>query len=880
MRVYELARKYKLSSEEMVQLLQELQFAVNNHMVAASDEMIAAVAGHFSKKAKPAAAGKAAAPSKPAVGGRPVAAATPAPAPQAPDQEAAKRRPSGLKTNLQSRLDVVKKRLQMKEEMDRQKHEMLKHVVSAPERKTDPIRVAEAPAERVAEPEKPATLSEAPREGVPAEAATAQATPTTAPGATPGAPKEAVRARIREGELFRPKLVTAAPGKQPDAAKAPAAAAAPSEQKKPSVQTLLEAEGLKKRRRKKKKTREVTVDRRAVEATLKKTIAAMDGAKKKRRRREQAEGDEEFVAPSKEIVVSEFLTVAELANQIDRRPSEVVAKLMELGQMATINQRLDFETIETVALEFDYGVRMAEDEAHDAVDEEDETASLKPRPPVVTVMGHVDHGKTKLLDYIRKSNVIAGEAGGITQHIGAYNVATKDGGRVAFLDTPGHEAFSAMRARGAQVTDCVILVVSAVESVMPQTVEAIDHAKAAGVPIIVAINKIDLPDANPDKVRQQLTEYGLVPEEWGGNTIMVNISAKTGEGVDKLLEMITLQTELLELKANPDRLALGRVLEAELDKGKGPLVNALIQRGTLHVGDPIVVGPYLGRVRALLDEREKRLTEAGPATAVQIIGVSGVPQAGDSIVAYASESEAQRIAQKRAAIKREQDIRHKAGATVGDWARRIAEGEIKELKLVIKGDVDGSVEALSDTLERIEHPEVKVNVIHRGVGRPNESDVLLAAASEAIIIAFHVVPDVIARETAQRERVAIREYDIIYEAEEEIKKLLEGMLGMDVHEEVAARVEVRELFKVPKVGTVAGCYVLEGTVKRGGRVRIVREGRILNTDTVATLRRFKDDAREVAAGYECGIKLANFSDLKVRDQFEMLEEVQVARTLA
>jgi translation initiation factor IF-2 len=880
MRVYELARKYKLSSEEMVQLLQELQYAVNTHMAATTEEMAAAVAGHFSKKAKPAAPGKAAVAGKPGAVGKPQAVPQAPAAPEAPEQDGTKRRATGqLKTNLQSRLDLVKKRLQMKEEMDRQKQEMLKHVVSAPERKTDPIRVAEAPAERIAEPERPAPPIEAPHEAATAEAKVETKPAAAAPGAQPEAPKEAVRARIREGELFRPKLVTAAPGKQPEPAKAAAPATA-SEPKKPSVQTLLEAEGLKKRRRKKKKTREVSVDRKAVEATLKKTIAAMDGSKKKRRRREQEEGGDEFVAPSKEIVVSEFLTVAELANQLDRRPSEVVAKLMELGQMATINQRLDFETIETVALEFDYGVRMAEDEALDASEETDEAESLKPRPPVVTIMGHVDHGKTKLLDYIRKSNVIAGEAGGITQHIGAYNVATKDGGRVTFLDTPGHEAFSAMRARGAQVTDCVVLVVSAVESVMPQTVEAIDHAKAAGVPIIVAINKIDLPDSNPDKVRQQLTEYGLVPEEWGGNTIMVNISAKMGDGVDKLLEMIALQTELLELKANPDRLALGRVIEAELDKGKGPVVNALIQRGTLRVGDPIVVGPYMGRVRAMLDEREKRLTEAGPATAVQLLGVSGVPQAGDSIVAYGSESEAQRVAQQRAAIKREQDIRHKAGATVGDWARRIAEGEIKELKLIIKGDVDGSVEALSDTLERIEHPEVKVNVIHRGVGRPNESDVLLAAASEAMIVAFHVVPDAIARETAAREHVAIREYDIIYEAEQEIKKLLEGMLGMDVHEEVAARVEVRELFKVPKVGTVAGCYVLEGAVKRGGRVRIVREGRILNTDTVATLRRFKDDAREVSAGYECGIKLANFSDLKVGDQFEMLEEVQVARTLA
>jgi len=866
MRVYELARKYKMSSEEMVNLLTTMEFAVKNHMSKATDEMIDAVAVHFGKKAKPAA---------------------PAAEPEAP----AKKRSSGqLKTNLQSRLELVKKRLQMREEMARQKAELLKNVVSAPERKTEPMRpegeepeveeaeaakpteveadaVAESPAEpETAESESPAVEKEAPKE--------AEAAPT-------GAEKPAVRPRIREGELFRPKLVSAAPPPQPK----PAKSAGPGRvaDLKKDVRPLGDQprSGGKRRKRKKGKRREATVDRKAVEANIKKTMAAMDsGTKKRRRRRDRAEGDEGFDEPLQEIVVSEFLTVAELANQLERRPSEVVAKLMELGQLATINQRLDFETIETVALEFDREVRRAEDEAMEVVEEEDPEETLQPRPPVVTIMGHVDHGKTSLLDYIRKSNVIAGEAGGITQHIGAYNVEIKDGGRITYLDTPGHEAFSAMRARGAQVTDCVVLVVAATESVMPQTIEAIDHAKAAGVPIIVAVNKIDLPEANPEKVRQQLTDHGLVPEEWGGKTIMVDISAKTGEGIDKLQEMISLQTDLLELRARPDRLAVGRVLEAELDRGKGPIVNALIQRGTLKVGDPVVVGPFMGRVRALLDERERRVESAGPATAIQLLGVSGVPQAGDSLVAYATDEEAQRVSQNRAAIKREQDIRHKAGATVKDWADRIADGEVKELKIVIKGDVGGSVEALADTLQRIQHPEVKVNVIHRGVGRVSESDVLLAAASDAIIVAFHVVPDAKARETAHREQVAIREYDIIYEAEQEIKNLLEGMLGVDVHDEVIGRVEVRELFKVPKIGTVAGCYVLEGVVRRGGRVRIVREGRVLNTDTVATLRRFKDDAREVAAGFECGVRLTNFSDLKVGDQFEVLEEVQVARTLA
>ncbi len=689
--------------------------------------------------------------------------------------------------------------------------------------------------------------------------------------AAEGAPtQETIRPTIREGELFRPKLVTAAPDRTAERKPAPP--------NKPAGQTYV-TQG-RRRKKRKKKDHDAVVDRKAVEATLKRTMASLDGSTtRKKRRKDRDESGEEFESPSRVVLVSEFMTVAELANHLERRPSEVVAKLMELGQMATINQRLDFDTIEMVALEFDYGVKAAEDEALDTMEEEDPPETLKPRPPVVTVMGHVDHGKTSLLDHIRKTNVIAGEAGGITQHIGAYNVVTTSGARVTFLDTPGHEAFSAMRARGAQVTDCVVLVVSATEGVMPQTVEAIDHAKAAGVPILVAVNKMDLPDANPERVRQMLTEYGLVPEAWGGQTIFVDLSAKTGQGVDRLEELLVLQTELLELKANPDRLATGRVLEAELDKGKGPVVNALIERGTLRVGDPVVAGPFEGRVRALLDERENRLTECLPGTAVQILGLGGVPQAGDSLVAYATDEEAHRVAQSRSAIKREQDIRHKAGASVGDWARRIAEGEIKELKIIIKGDVGGSVEALSDTLERIEHPEVKVHVIHRGVGMVTESDVLLATASDALVLAFHVIPDSKARETAAREQVIIREYNVIYEAEEDIKKLLEGMLGMDVHQEVRGRVEVRELFKVPKVGTIAGCYVLDGSVRRGARVRVVRDGVIVHEDSVETLRRFKDDAREVAAGFECGIRLGNFQDVKVGDRFEVLVEVQVARTL-
>jgi translation initiation factor IF-2 len=831
MRVYELAKKHKMTSEELLKVLAAADVVVKNHMSSVTDEMLAALNARL----------------------RPQAQA------KADSGESAKKRePGKLQSNLQDRLTLVKARMQKREEMNRQKAELLKNVVSAPERRTDPGR------------------TEAPRREEGASPAATDAPPPSSSPRTdvPGQPPEAIRANIREGELFRPKLVTAAPDRpveRPvDRKQAP---------NKPAGQTYVTPG--RRRKKRKKKTHEAVVDRKAVEATLKRTMASLDGSTTKRKRRSKDRDDAggEFIEPSKVVLVSEFMTVAELANHLERRPSEVVAKLMELGQMATINQRLDFDTIEMVALEFDYGVRKAEDKALEVMEEQDPVETLKSRPPVVTVMGHVDHGKTSLLDFIRHANVIAGESGGITQHIGAYNVMTSRGAQITFLDTPGHEAFSAMRARGAQVTDLVVLVVSATESVMPQTVEAIDHAKAAGVPIIVAVNKMDLPDANPERVRQMLTEHGLVAEEWGGNTIFVNISAKTGDGVDKLEELIALQTEIMELKANPDRLATGRVLEAELDKGKGPVVNVLIQRGTLRVGDPVVAGPFEGRVRAMLDERENRLQFCTPGSAVQILGLSGVPQAGDSLVAYSSDEESHRVAGSRAAIKREQDIRHKAGASVGDWARRIAEGEIKELKIIIKGDVGGSVEALSDTLERIEHPEVKVRVIHRGVGMVTESDVLLATASDALILAFHVIPDAKARETASREQVTIREYDVIYEAEDDIKKLLEGMLGMDVHQEVRGRVEIRQLFKVPKVGMIAGCYVLEGQVKRGARVRVVRDGVILKEDTVETLRRFKDDAREVAAGFECGIRLANFQDVKVGDKLELLVEVQTARTL-
>lgn len=570
--------------------------------------------------------------------------------------------------------------------------------------------------------------------------------------------------------------------------------------------------------------------------------------------------------------------MAELAGLLGVKPSEVISKCLELGFVASINQRLDMDTLETIALEFGYDVEEIKEIGAVEEEEIEEAGNLSPRPAVVTIMGHVDHGKTSLLDYIRKSNIIAGEFGGITQHIGAYEVALPKG-RITFLDTPGHEAFTAMRARGAQVTDLVVLVIAADDSVMPQTVEAIDHAKAAGVPIIVAINKMDLPDADPEPIKHQIAKYGLIPEEWGGKTVVCEISAKTGKGIDHLLEMILLQSEMLELKADHLKRASGIVIESRLDRGRGPVATVLIQKGTLRIGDIFVTGSHYGRVRAMLDERGKYLKEAGPSSPAQVLGSSGVPQAGDSFMVTPSEQEAREISSKRARLKREQEYRSLERAGLGSVYDQIAEGKVKELKLVIKGDMDGSVEALVDTLERIPAQEVKLRVIHTGIGAINESDVLLALASKAIIIGFHVHPDFRAREIAQREKVVIKLYEIIYDAEREIKGLLEGLLEPEKLEQVSGVSEVRNVFKVSKVGQVAGIYVQSGSIKRGDRIRLIRDGVSIYDGTISSLKRFKEDVREVASGFEGGLKVENFNDLKVGDVIESYQITELARKL-
>lgn len=621
------------------------------------------------------------------------------------------------------------------------------------------------------------------------------------------------------------------------------------------------------------------VDKREVADSVKKTLASIETIKRLRKyKKKTPEGKEgEKAEPTNLIKVSEYISVAELSSLMGLKPAEVISKCLELGFVASINQRLDMDTIETIALEFGFNVEPTKEIGLEEVEEEREE-DLKPRAPVITIMGHVDHGKTSLLDYIRKSNIIAGESGGITQHIGAYEVKLP-GGNITFLDTPGHEAFTAMRARGVQITDLVVLVIAANENVMPQTIEAIDHARAAGVPIIVAINKMDLPDANSEPIKEQLAKLNLVPEEWGGKTIMVEISAKTGMGVGKLLEMILLQAEMLELKANPDRNAQGVVLESELSRGRGVITTALVQKGTLKIGDPFVSGAYYGRVRAMFDERGNPLKNAGPSMPVLVLGAAGTPQAGDTFLVTKTEAEAREISAKRIRLKREQDLRQIKRFTLTDIYQQIEEGKVKDLNLVIKGDVDGSVEALSDTLEKISTSEVRVRVIHKGVGSINESDVLLAAASSAIVIGFHVRPDIRAREVASKEKVDMRLYEVIYEVESDIKKALEGLLEPEISETVSGAAEVKDVFRVSKVGQVAGCSVKEGNIKRGDKVRVIRDGLVAYNGIISSLKRFKDDVREVTSGLECGIRIEDYNDIKTGDIIEAYQVTELSRKL-
>lgn len=650
-----------------------------------------------------------------------------------------------------------------------------------------------------------------------------------------------------------------------------------------------------KKSKKKKSRRSSRVDEEDVEKKMRETLQRIQegdtvGSRRQKRRKQRKEEREEERAQQEELEeleesvleVTEFITVSDLADLMGVKSNDVITTCMSLGMMVSINQRLDAATIELVADEYNFDVEFvdAEEMIEDEIEiEEDDPEDLEPRSPIITVMGHVDHGKTSLLDYIRKAKVAAGEAGGITQHVGAYEVETDSGKKITFLDTPGHEAFTAMRSRGAQATDIVILVVAADDAVMPQTIEAINHAKAAGVSIVVAINKMDKEGANPDKIKSQLSEHGVIVEEYGGNNQVAEVSAHTGQGIDELLEKVLIEAELMELKANPNRLAQGIVLESRVDKGKGTVANVLIQNGTLKVGDPFVAGPVFGRVRAMENEHGNRLQAAGPSTPIQLTGFDDTPQAGDRLIVPKDEKTAKEIANQRQQIRREQSLRKVKHLTLDDLSRRMALGEVSELNIIIKADVDGSIEALSGALQKLSTEEVSVNIIHTGSGAITESDVLLASASDAIIIGFQVRPTSTARKLAEAESIDIRLFSVIYDAVDEVHDALEGMLSPEIKEEMKGLVTVREIFKISRVGTIAGCYVNEGKVNRNNPIRIIRDGVVIYDGKIDTLKRFKDDVKEVQAGYECGISIENFNDIKVGDEFESYEVVEEKRKL-
>lgn len=629
-----------------------------------------------------------------------------------------------------------------------------------------------------------------------------------------------------------------------------------------------------------------------IQAQIKETLARLSQqgqksktAKYRREKREEirermAEEQEQIQADKSTLKVTEFVSANELAQMMSVNVTQVIATCMQLGLFVSINQRLDAETISIVAEEFGYKVEFVSAEEQEVLEEnQDKPEDLQPRAPVVTVMGHVDHGKTSLLDYIRKANVVAGEAGGITQHIGAYKVNLPNGRKIAFLDTPGHEAFTAMRARGSKLADVAIIVVAADDSVMPQTKEAINHAQAANVPMIFAINKIDKPGANPDKIREALSVMNILVEEWGGKFQCQEISAKQGKNIDLLLEKVLLETDMLDLKANPEKLAMGAVIEATMEEGRGYVANILVQGGTLRVGDVVLAGCHSGRVRAMFNERGQKVTEAGPSTPVKLLGLSGAPQAGDKFNVMADEREAREIANKRLQLQREQGMRTKKHITLDEIGRRLAIGDFKELNIIVKGDVDGSIEALSDSLLKLSTQKVQVNIIHKSVGAISESDVMLASASNAIIVGFQVRPTGSARKLAEDEQIDVRLYSIIYDAINEVKAAMEGMLAPEFVEKITCNIEIREVFNITKVGTIAGCYVLDGRVNRNTKVRVIRDGIVIHSGSLGSLKRFKDDVKEVVSGYECGLNIEGFNDIKAGDIIEGYDMVEVKAKL-
>ena len=628
-----------------------------------------------------------------------------------------------------------------------------------------------------------------------------------------------------------------------------------------------------------------------IQKEIKETLARLSGGSKskssklRRAKRSAVQERQEQEAARQQqqatvLQLTEFVTAAELASMMNASVNEVISACLALGMMVSINQRLDQETISIIVEEFGYTAEFVSTDVQEAIEEEEDAPEdLEPRAPIVTVMGHVDHGKTSLLDFIRKANVISGEAGGITQHIGAYSVELPSGGKMTFLDTPGHEAFTAMRARGAQVTDLAIIVVAADDAVMPQTKEAINHAQAAGIPMIFAINKVDREEANPEKIKGELAEMNILVEDWGGKYQCQEISAKQGLNIDELLEKVLLEAELLDLKANPKKAALGTVIESSLDKGRGYVTNLLVEGGTMRVGDAILAGQFSGKIKAMFNERGQRIEEAGPSVPVSVLGFDGAPNAGDKFHVFEDEKEARAIATKRQQLQREQGVRAQQTVTLEELGRRIAVGEFKELNLIVKGDVDGSIEALSDSLQKQSTEKVQVNIIHKAVGQISESDVLLASASSAIIIGFQVRPSGAARKLAEREEVQIKLYSVIYKAIEEMKEAMEGLLSAKIEETIVGSAEIRETFKISKVGTIAGCFVTDGLIKRSSKIRVIRDGVVVYTGTLGSLKRFKDDVKEVKNGFECGLNVDRFNDIKVGDVIEAYEEIEVKQTL-
>ena len=881
-RIHDLAAEFGMESGQLIQMLADMGIHVRSHLSALDEGQVARVRTRWEREKRRAQQPE----EKPRTRRRKKATKT---EPEKPAPEAKPRRRRRTAAEVAERAHAEDKE-RAKAEAEAAEAAAFAEQVEVEEKQSFEERAAalfrdpdeaEAPvleAELDQEPEEaPAVVAEAPAVAPEEELAAEPVEPEA-----PVVPAEPPRPKPKRVERVMPATPRARPAAS--AGPRPVASAAPGE-------VAEERRRDKKRRRKGKRSQ---VDKQAVKANISRTMASIKGpAPRKARRRDDEPSARDLAAQRKVeeqerektlVRVTEFITVSELANILNVTPTEVVTFCFkELGLMVTVNQRLDFDQIDLIAGSFGFQAAREEEYVPTAaiVEEEvDEEETLVSRPPVVTVMGHVDHGKTSLLDYIRKSNVIAGESGGITQHIGAYHAALPNGKVVTFLDTPGHEAFTAMRARGAQITDLVVLVVAADDQVMPQSVEAISHAKNAGVPLVVAVNKIDLPAADPEKVKQDLLQHEVVLEEFGGDTMAQAISAKSGQGVDELLEKILLQAELLDKKANPDRLARGAVLEGALDAGKGPVATVLIQAGTLEVGQDFICGNLAGRVRALFDERGQRVESAGPSIPIQILGFDGVPEAGDIFMAVPREADAREIAQKRRRLDREASHRRsRHGVSLEELSKQIEEGAVQALKIIIKADQGGPAEALADGFARLSTDEVKVEIIHRGVGAISESDVIFAKASNAIVVGFNVRPDANARAAAEREKVDLRVYRVIYDAVEDVKAALEGMLAPEKREVVMGEAEVLQIFKISSIGTIAGCLVRHGVLQRSASIRVIRDGVVIYDGQMSSLKRFKDDVREVKEGLECGIGVENFNDIKVSDVLETYEIEEIARSL-